>query len=92
MENAEIRCLYCDKKLKRTKKFCNRSCYMKYRRENPGEETLCWSCKNTNGIVCSWFSAEMKPVKGWTAALRPTADGTSYFVKKCPLYEREERR
>ncbi len=96
MSGQEKRCQYCDKRIlhaNERQKFCNRSCYMKYRRENPAEnDTLCWTCKNTNGNVCSWFGEEMEPVRGWTAKLRPTADGISYFVVKCPNYERMEKR
>ena len=94
----ENRCAYCDKKIvykypsEATRKFCNRNCYISYRRENmSGNETICWTCKNTNGNICSWFSEEMKPVDGWTAEFRPTSDGASYLVRKCPNYERESR-
>lgn len=91
-KKKKIRCIYCDKSFFSTnalRKFCNRSCYTKYRRENPAsEETLCWTCRNTNGNKCSWFSREMKPVDGWKAKENPTADGMSYFVISCPRYEK----
>lgn len=96
MDKNMTRCLYCDKKIYKStarQKFCNRSCYMKYRRENPEKgETLCWRCKNTNGNICSWFSEDMRPVEGWTAEEKPTVDGMSYFVISCPKYERLNRK
>lgn len=92
------RCLYCNKKIgytypsEKSRKFCNRRCYMKYRSENPGkDDTLCWSCKNTNGIACSWFSESMTPVEGWTAekVFLREKDGyvcRTYKIIACPNF------
>ncbi len=94
MNKKKIRCIYCDRSFfskNVLRKFCSRGCYKKYRRENPVKETLCWSCKNTSGRLCSWFSSEMKPVCGWTAKPSPTSDGMSYFVISCPNYKELSR-
>ncbi len=61
-------------------------------------ETLCWRCKNavpSKSSGCSW-SREFKPVEGWTADRRDLKMGKekigdyieSYFVHKCPKFER----
>lgn len=56
-------------------------------------ETLCWSCKNTNGNVCPWFSKLALPVIGWTAVRRDIMVEKrrvrSYYVVDCPRYQRE---
>jgi transcriptional regulator NrdR family protein len=59
--------------------------------------SLCWECKRATGF-CSW-SREFEPVKGWKAV--PTTINSdskgrtpvieSYEVKKCPLFEKDER-
>lgn len=59
--------------------------------------SLCWSCKRATGF-CSW-SRDFKPVQGWEAepTLVKSQQGAknsvveSYNVKKCPLFERDER-
>lgn len=59
------------------------------------KDTLCWDCKNSNGIVCPWFSKKGKPVPGWKAT--PTViknkgrEFPSYDVHECPLFEKNER-
>lgn len=62
-------------------------------------ETLCWKCKHaipdrSQGRGCSW-SKNLQPVEGWTAEEKTVTDNwhtiTSYCVKKCPLYEEDEK-
>lgn len=57
--------------------------------------TLCWKCKNTNWMDCSWFDPDNpQPVEGWVAekwADRP-AIGDSYTVIECPNFVPEEER
>lgn len=71
-------CPECGKVNMTTNRYCSKAC----RR---------WSCKNTNGNVCSWFSKKSEPVEGWTA--KPTIIRNneeivrSYRVIKCPNYE-----
>ena len=63
--------------------------------KNSGIHTLCWKCANTNGDLCSWFSADAKPVEGWEAIESPHRvknNGkysiiTSYIVLSCPNFE-----
>lgn len=91
------RCDLCGKIFKkRTKnqRFCNRGCYAKFMQEYGNaqtSETLCWDCANTNGNACPWFSEKMQPVEGWTAELRETTDGVSYFVIDCPNFCLDKR-
>ena len=91
------RCDLCGKIFKkRTKnqRFCNRGCYAKFMQEYGNaqtSETLCWDCSNTNGNACPWFSEKMQPVEGWTAELRETTDGVSYFVIDCPNFCLDKR-
>ena len=55
------------------------------------QETLCWTCKNTNRDKCPWFDPDdPQPVEGWNAIRvdgRPFI-GTSYTVLECPKYDR----
>ena len=57
------------------------------------EDQLCWSCTNACG-ACSW-SAELLPVKGWTARVVPrewSRVETTYAITACPLYVKEPAR
>lgn len=79
------------------RKYCSKPCRIKKKREKiEGRGQLCWTCKNTNGNDCSWFSKEAKPVEGWTA--KPTIiknnDGImkSYRITKCPQYVQGRKR
>lgn len=59
------------------------------------EETLCWSCQNTNRDDCSWFDPDdPKPVEGWEAVEYPDRPytGTCYMVRRCPNFKRIEER
>ena len=50
-----------------------------------GQTTICWNCARATG-QCPW-SANLKPVKGWTATLvKPssTKPYTTYIVHACP--------
>ena len=59
-------------------------------------DSICWDCKWATGLdgVCSW-TAEFKPVEGWTALRRDLIYGTrpevSYRVIRCPLFEKDAR-
>lgn len=62
--------------------------------------TLCWSCRRAlltkNGCIWAW---DHMPVPGWKAEEKLLFNGNgryrvpviSYVVKKCPLYEEDER-
>jgi hypothetical protein len=59
------------------------------------EQTLCWKCKKTNWMDCSWFDPDdPQPVEGWVAVKDEDRRdiGTSYTVIKCPNFEPEEER
>lgn len=55
------------------------------------QETLCWTCNNTDRDKCPWFDPDdPQPVEGWNAIRvdgRPFI-GTSYTVLECPKYDR----
>lgn len=52
------------------------------------KKQLCWTCKNACGN-CNW-SANLKPVKGWTAREIVKQDSgvciETYHIEKCPQY------
>lgn len=55
---------------------------------------ICINCKNSSGF-CAW-SANLKPVEGWTAKpiKKRTSDGKtvdSYYITDCPKFEAEQR-
>jgi hypothetical protein len=59
--------------------------------------SICWDCRRATGF-CSW-SREFEPVQGWVAEpteIKSDKAGTgtvsSYEVRKCPLFEMDERR
>lgn len=100
----KLTCEYCGKKFmsKSTRaKYCSKVCRMdaaEARRERKRQSCekrckgqLCWTCKNTNGNVCSWFSKKAKPIEGWTAKASIIRNNDeivhSYRVIKCPKYE-----
>lgn len=85
-------CPECGKVNMTTNRYCSKACRLTAKEKKTilsGQ--LCWSCKNTNGNVCSWFSKKSEPVEGWTA--KPTIIRNneeivrSYRVIKCPNYE-----
>lgn len=85
---------------KRNQKYCTSMCRkLHYVPLNPPKPKvnsdrlsgqLCWSCANTSGDLCSWFSKKAKPVEGWVA--KPTkiknADYVveSYRIIECPNF------
>lgn len=60
------------------------------------KDTLCWSCSKACGD-CDW-SAELKPVKGWTAVPTKIIGNygwdkvDTYRVESCPEYENDLHR
>ena len=88
-------CKWCGKSFvtkNKKRNYCHKSCQMMARKNRPRkQDQLCWTCKNTNGYKCSWFSEEAKPVEGWVA--KPTViiyGGEkihSYRISKCPQYD-----
>ena len=90
------------------RKYCSRKCSddaKRHRTVSQGKvppSTLCWKCKNTNAIVCPWFSKKEEPVPGWVATptiiksqYRGSETGVvevrSYIVHECPLFEPDRR-
>ena len=60
--------------------------------ENKYKMTLCWDCEKAVGL-CPW-SAELKPVEGWTATptrkkLRKDLEFESFIVYDCPEFKRD---
>ena len=53
--------------------------------------TLCWNCQNARAGYCSWFT-DFTPVPGWEAEETVLESTTSYAVKKCPNFIRDEER
>lgn len=53
--------------------------------------TLCWDCQNARAGYCSWFT-DFTPVPGWEAEETVLESTTSYAVKKCPNFIRDEER
>ena len=53
------------------------------------EQTLCLTCSRPGTSTCSW-DRRLKPVKGWTAELRPYRGNkgptTTFHVMSCPLF------
>ena len=106
-------CQYCGKVFygHGNRKHCSRHCanlahqfkFVDDGRKMP-PSTLCWKCKNTNAIDCSWFSKKEEPVPGWIAT--PTViryiskckkdyncdkESSSYIVHECPNFEPDRR-
>lgn len=52
------------------------------------EDTICWTCANYTN--CSWHN-NFTPVKGWKAEKTFKAGISSYCVKSCPMYEKDEQ-
>lgn len=62
------------------------------------EPSLCWDCRRAVG-GCSW-SRSFQPVEGWEAEptrLALCREGkqyvtSSFYVTRCPLFERDEKK
>lgn len=100
MPRKRFRCERCGKVFEdlpeAKRKYCSNECRNKTRRGEPRQafqkETICWTCKNTNDS-CPWFSANPKPVEGWTAERKDYRQSNgelcdTYIVKECPNYEK----
>lgn len=94
-------CLSCGKKFVdyaiTNRRYCSKQCQgmatwnEKFSDIKP-TDTKCWTCKNTNDS-CPWFSANPKPVEGWTAERKDYKQSNgelcdTYIVRECPNYEK----
>ena len=51
-----------------------------------GFGTMCWVCKHSRDLGCSWFRG-LRPVLGWSALYHVSSGvGRSFVVLDCPRY------
>lgn len=89
-------CKHCGKKFianSSLRLYCSKACKIEAAKERKlREEQLCWTCQNTSGNKCSWFSKAELPVEGWVAESTIIMNNDevvhSYKIKECPNYKK----